>query len=101
MIVAMRNGRRPTWPTLRAGPLFSWLCCFTPRGAVALLARSNELTSDLLANAPVIMIDLAPEAVAPRRHRRTNCRPARSRPRPSRNPSRTEADRKIEIKPDP
>lgn len=53
------------WPdTLR------WCACFAivlgvhVGGAAALLARWNE-TSDLVANAPVITIDLAPMAVAP------------------------------------
>src|SRR5471032_2561150 len=47
-----------------------WIACFAlalgfhVAGAAALLARWNE-SSDLVANAPLIMIDLAPVAVSP------------------------------------
>jgi protein TonB len=47
-----------------------WAACFAVAlgfhgaGAAALLARWND-SADLVANAPLIMIDLAPEAVAP------------------------------------
>jgi protein TonB len=43
---------------------FGLALCFHAAGAAALLARWNE-SSDLVANAPVIMVDLAPVAVAP------------------------------------
>jgi len=57
------NFRR--WPDgVRWGVCFSPALCFHAAGAAAMLARWNE-DSDLLANAPVIMIDLAPVAVAP------------------------------------
>ena len=53
------------WPdATRWAACFALALCFHAAGAMALLARWNE-SSDLLANAPVIMIDLAPEAVAP------------------------------------
>jgi len=50
--------------------LARWLACFTLAlfvhvgGALALLAHWSE-TSDLVANAPIIMVELAPVAVAP------------------------------------
>jgi periplasmic protein TonB len=43
---------------------FALALCFHGAGAAALLAKWNE-SSDLVANAPLIMIDLAPVAVAP------------------------------------
>jgi protein TonB len=53
------------WPeTLRWSACFALALCFHAAGAAALMARLNE-SSDLAANAPVIMIDLAPVAVAP------------------------------------
>ena len=53
------------WPeTLRWGACFALALCFHAAGAAALLARWNE-SADLVANAPVIMIDLAPVAVSP------------------------------------
>ena len=53
------------WPeTLRWGACFALALCFHAAAAAAMLARWNE-SSDLVANAPVIMIDLAPVAVAP------------------------------------
>jgi protein TonB len=50
--------------TLRWGGCFALVLCLHIGGAAALLARWSEDT-DLVANAPVIMVDLAPEAVAP------------------------------------
>ena len=53
------------WPQhLRWGACFAVALSFHAAGAAALLARWNE-NSDLVANAPLIMIDLAPVAVAP------------------------------------
>lgn len=53
------------WPEgLRWGVCFTLALTFHAAGAAALLARWNE-DSDLVANAPVIMIDLAPVPVAP------------------------------------
>jgi len=53
------------WPdTLRWGTCFTIALGFHVVGAAALMARWNE-NSDLVANAPVIMIDLAPVPVAP------------------------------------
>jgi protein TonB len=55
---------RPWSPALRWGACFALALGFHAAGAAALLARWND-HSDLVANAPVIMLDLAPEAVAP------------------------------------
>jgi protein TonB len=53
------------WPeTVRWGACFAIALGVHVGGAAALLARWHE-TSDLVANAPVITIDLAPVAVAP------------------------------------
>ena len=49
---------------LRWSACFGLALCFHAAGAVALLARWND-SSDLVANAPVITIDLAPVAAAP------------------------------------
>ena len=61
--------REPTnirpWPDgLRWGACFALALCFHAAGAAAMLTHWNE-SSDLVADAPVIMIDLAPVAVAP------------------------------------
>ena len=65
MIAACETTNYRRWPDgLRWGACFSLALCFHAAGAAAMLARWNE-GSDLLANAPVIMIDLAPVAVAP------------------------------------
>jgi protein TonB len=53
------------WPeTLRWGACFALALSFHAAGAAALLARWSE-DSDLVANAPLIMIELAPLPVAP------------------------------------
>jgi protein TonB len=49
---------------LRWAACFALALCFHGAGAAALLAKWNE-SSDLVANSPVVMIDLAPAAVAP------------------------------------
>jgi protein TonB len=54
--------RWPEW--LRWSACFALALCFHAAGAAALLARWSE-SSDLVANAPVIMIELAPVPVAP------------------------------------
>lgn len=63
------NATRPVparrWPEgLRWGACFALALCFHAAGAAALLTRWSE-DSDLVANAPVIMIELAPVPVAP------------------------------------
>jgi protein TonB len=55
---------RRRFDALRWGGCFALVVCFHIAGAAALLARWND-TADLMANAPVIMVDLAPIAVAP------------------------------------
>ena len=53
------------WPEpLRWGICFALALCFHAAGAAALLARWND-GADLVANAPVIMLELAPVPVAP------------------------------------
>jgi protein TonB len=53
------------WPDgLRWGVCFALALCFHAAGAAALMARWSE-SSDLVANAPVITIELAPVPVAP------------------------------------
>jgi protein TonB len=53
------------WPqTLRWSACFALALGFHAAGAAALLAKWNE-SSDLVANAPLIMVDLAPAPVAP------------------------------------
>ena len=65
----MNTGRKSPIPRrwsepLRWGGCFALVVCFHVAGAAALLARWSD-TADLMANAPVIMVDLAPIAVAP------------------------------------
>jgi protein TonB len=65
----MTSGRAPSvagrWTeSARWGVCFTLALCFHVAGAVALVAKWSE-SSDLAANAPVIMIDLAPVAAAP------------------------------------
>ena len=50
--------------SLRWGICFALVLCFHIGGAAALLARWSENT-DLVASAPLIMIELTPMAVAP------------------------------------
>ena len=53
------------WPeAARWGACFALAVAFHAVGAAALFARWSE-DSDLVANAPVIMVDLAPVAVSP------------------------------------
>jgi protein TonB len=65
MTVDLHLQRRRRWPDL-----LRWLLCFVlalfvhASGGLALLAHWSE-TSDLVANAPIIMVELAPVAVAP------------------------------------
>jgi periplasmic protein TonB len=63
---SVRTARPPRrWPEgLRWGICFVLVLCLHVGGVAALMARWNE-DSDLVVNAPVIMIDLAPVAVAP------------------------------------
>jgi protein TonB len=65
----MSAAREPSllrrWPeTLRWGVCFALALCFHGAGAAALLARWND-SADLVANAPVILLELAALPVAP------------------------------------
>ena len=89
------------WPeALRWGACFALALCFHAAGAAALLARWSE-DSDLVANAPVIMIELAPLPVAP------DITPTELPPGPqqsrgrSRSPSRQKPVEKVELPPEP
>ncbi len=63
MSVAPKASRR--WPdATRWGLAFALALCFHAAGAAAMLARWNE-NNDSVANAPVIMLELAPVPVAP------------------------------------
>ena len=65
MIPARATPTIRRWPDrLRWGACFALALCFHAAGAAALLARWSE-DSDLVANAPIIMVDLAPLPVAP------------------------------------
>ena len=65
MNAARKTSQLRRWPeALRWGICFALALCFHAAGAAALLARWNE-ESDLVTNAPVIMIELAPVPVAP------------------------------------
>ena len=65
-MIALRTSQAPSrWPeTMRWGLCFALAICFHAAGAAALLARWTDST-DLVANAPVIMIELAPVSAAP------------------------------------
>ncbi len=96
---AAMNATRETfavrrWPeTLRWGACFALALGFHAAGAAALLARWNE-DSDLVANAPVIMIELAAAAGRARYHAdRSAARPAANASR-SRSPSRQSRSRR-------
>jgi protein TonB len=97
------NGNHPSsrrWPeTLRWGTCFALVLCFHIAGAAALLARWSE-NSDLLANAPVIMIELAAMPVAP------DITPNELAPGPQQTEAQPEPEpqkpvEKIELPPDP
>lgn len=61
----MSAARTRRWPEpVRWGICFALALCFHAAGAAALLARRND-DADLVANAPLIMLELAPLPVAP------------------------------------
>jgi protein TonB len=65
MNAAREPSRLLRWPeTLRWGACFALALCFHGAGAAALLARWND-SADLVANAPVILLELAALPVAP------------------------------------
>ncbi len=84
----MRTGLR-RWPdAVRWAACFALVLCFHAAGAMALMARWND-DADLVANAPVIMIELAPVAVAP------HTQPTQLPP----GPEQAEADAQPELQP--
>ena len=65
MAVGHKTFSLSRWPeAARWGACFVFAVAFHAAGAAALFARWSE-DSDLVANAPVIMVDLAPVAVSP------------------------------------
>ncbi len=100
MVAIRQIVRTRRWPdAARWAACFTLALCFHAAGAMALLARWTD-SSDLVANAPVIMIDLAPEAVAP------DITPNELPPGPQQADAQPEPElpkpvEKIEIKPDP
>ena len=88
------------WPeAARWGACFALAAAFHAVGAAALFARWTE-DSDLVANAPVIMVDLAPFAVSP------NITPNKLPPGPLQQKAEPEPEpekpiEKIELPPDP
>ena len=65
MAVGYKTFSLDRWPeAARWGACFVFAVAFHAAGAAALFARWSE-DSDLVANAPVIMVDLAPVAVSP------------------------------------
>ena len=87
------------WPeAARWGACFALAVAFHAIGAVALFARWSE-DSDLVANAPVIMVDLAPVAVSPNIKSDVPIGPQRQEAEPEREPEKP--IEKIELPPDP
>jgi protein TonB len=88
------------WPeAVRWGACFAFALAFHAAGAAVLFARWSE-DSDLVANAPVIMVDLAPVAVSP------NITPNELPPGPQQQEAEPEPEperpiEKIELPPDP
>jgi periplasmic protein TonB len=88
------------WPELtRWGACFALTLCFHAAGAAVLLARWNQDT-DLVANSPVIMVEIAPVPVAP------ETTPNELPPGPQQTEARPEPDRqkpveKVELPSEP
>jgi protein TonB len=88
------------WPeAVRWGACFALAVAFHAAGAAALFARWNE-HSDLVANAPVVMVDLAPVAVSP------NITPNKLPPGPQQQEAEPEPEpekpvEKVDLPPDP
>ena len=100
MIGSRKTHSFPRWPeAARWGACFAFAIAFHAAGAAALFARWSE-DSDLVANAPVIMVDLAPVAVSP------NITPNELPPGPQQQEAEPEPEpekpiEKIELPPDP
>jgi periplasmic protein TonB len=87
------------WPeAARWGVCFVFAVAFHAAGAAALFARWSE-DSDLVANAPVIMVDLAPVAVSP--NIMNDVPPGPPQPDAEPEPEPKKPIEKIELPPDP
>ena len=87
------------WPEAAAlGRMFCVCGCFHAAGAAALFARWSE-NSDLVANAPVIMVDLAPVAVSP--NITNEVPPGPQQPEAEPEPEPEKPIEKVELPPDP
>ena len=87
------------WPeAARWGACFVFAVAFHAAGAAALFARWSE-DSDLVANAPVIMVDLAPVAVSP--NIMNDVPPGPPQPDAEPEPEPKKPIEKIELPPDP
>ena len=87
------------WPeAARWGVCFVFAVAFHAAGAAALFARWSE-DSDLVANAPVIMVDLAPVAVSP--NITNDVPPGPPQPDAEPEPEPKKPIEKIELPPDP
>jgi protein TonB len=102
----MNTGRAPSalrrWPeSLRWGICFALALCFHAAGAAALLAKWNE-SSDLVANAPLIMIELAAVPVAPEtKPNELPPGPQQSEAQPEPEPQPIKPVEKVELPPEP
>ena len=99
----MADGRKTfsfsRWPeAARWGACFAFAFAFHAAGAAALFARWSE-DSDLAANAPVIMVDLAPVAVSPNITNDVPIGPQQQEAEPEPEPEKP--IEKIELPPDP
>ena len=87
------------WPeAARWGACFAFAVAFHAAGAAALFARWSE-DSDLVANAPVIMVDLAPVAVSSNTMNDVPPGPQQQEAEPEPEPEKP--IEKIELPPDP
>jgi protein TonB len=99
---ARQNAIERRWPEmLRWGACFALALCFHAVGVAALLAHWTE-NSDLVANAPVITIDLAPLAVAPdTKQSEVPPGPQQAQAEPELEPDPVKPVEKLELPPEP
>lgn len=102
MNVAPQTAIARRWPeTLRWGACFVLVLCFHAVGVAALLAHWTE-NSDVVANAPVITIDLAPLAVAPdTKPNELPPGPQQAQAEPEPEPDPVKPVEKVELPPEP
>ena len=102
MTAARQNAIVRRWPEmLRWGACFALALCFHAVGVAALLAHWTE-NSDLVANAPVITIDLAPLAVAPdTKPSEVTPGPQQAQAEPEPEPDPVKPVEKLELPPEP